>query len=99
MDNLTIYNQCNENFNPGEIYTYLQITQKNLSGMDMHSISFKSCLIEETDFSKTIFANSDFDSSYIENCSFDNQSFQNSDIISCDFKNANLLELILKVQQ
>ncbi|MBO5947446.1 pentapeptide repeat-containing protein [bacterium] len=96
MNNLTIYNQCNESFCPDEIYTYLQITRKNLSGMDMHSISFKNCIIEETDFSKTLFANSDFDSSHIENCSFDNQSFQNSDIISCDFKKCKFVRVNFK---
>ena len=86
MEHLISYSEFNENFNPGETYTFLQIKNKNLLNMDLHSISFKNCIIEESDFSKTIFANSDFDSSYLENSIFDHQSFQNSDIISCNFK-------------
>lgn len=96
MNKLTIYNQYHESFDPDEIYTYLQITNKNLSNRDLHSISFKNCIIEETNFSKTLFANSDFDSSHIERCIFESQSFQNSDIISCNFKNCRFLKVNFK---
>lgn len=96
MHEVSIYNfNCN-NLCPDEIYSYLFLKEQNISNIDLHSISFKNCIIETVDFTKTLFANADFDSSHIENCIFNNQSFQNSDIISCNFKNCKFNKVSFK---
>lgn len=96
MHELSIYTSNIENLRPNEIYSYLIFNGQNISNIDLHSISFKNCIIESVDFSKTLFADSDFDSSHIENCVFENQSFQNADIISCNFQKCSFINVSFK---
>lgn len=96
MHEVSVYNSDFNNLCPDEIYYYLFLKDQNISNIDLHSISFKNCIIKSIDFTKTLFANSDFDSSHIEDCIFDNQSFQNSDIISCNFKNCKFNQVNFK---